>query len=244
MTTEVDPLDSLPSGVKLLLRHLHALIPKKLSDINYPTWKITVLTALEANYLLKYVDGSTEPPPAVITATDKSEKTNPAHAAWKAVDGQIRSCLIAVISPTVQKHVRSYTTASALWTALATRYASISHSHIFQLRDRLHTITKGTKTMAKYLDEVSTIITALDTMNEIIPEKDLVMCVVRGFPLAYSSIKQVVRISPTPVDLATLSSWLKSEEINVDLESKLLLRSRCYGASHRPHRKPELSRRA
>ena len=26
-----------------------------------------------------------------------------------------------------------------------------------------------------------------------------------------------------PVDLATLSSWLKSEEINVDLESKLLL---------------------
>lgn len=115
MTTEVDPLDSLPSGVKLLLRHLHALIPKKLSDINYPTWKITVLTALEANYLLKYVDGSTEPPPAVITATDKSEKTNPGHAAWKAVDCQIRSCLIAVISPTVQKHVRSYTTASTLW---------------------------------------------------------------------------------------------------------------------------------
>ena len=57
MTTEVDPLDfSLSSDVKLLLRHLHALIPKKLSDINYPTWKITVLTALEANYLLKYVD--------------------------------------------------------------------------------------------------------------------------------------------------------------------------------------------
>ena len=74
MTTEVGPLDSLPSGVKLLLRHLHALIPEKLSDINYPTWKITVLTALEANYLLKYVDGSTEQPPAVITATDKSEK--------------------------------------------------------------------------------------------------------------------------------------------------------------------------
>ena len=75
MTTEVDPLDSLPSGVKLLLRHLHALIPKKLSDINYPTWKITVLTALEANYLLKYVDGSTEPPPTVITATDGPRKT-------------------------------------------------------------------------------------------------------------------------------------------------------------------------
>ena len=140
------------------------------------------------------------------------------------MDGQIRSCLIAVISPTVQKHVRSYTTASALWTTLATRYASIFHSHIFQLRDRLHTITKGTKTMAEYLDEVSTIITALDTVNEIIPEKDLVMCIVRGLPSAYSSIKQAVRISPTPVDLATLSSWLKSEEINVDLESKLLLR--------------------
>ena len=98
------------------------------------------------------------------------------------------------------------------------------HSHIFQLRDRLHTITKGTKTMAEYLYEVSTIITALDTVSEIIPEKHLVMCVVRGLPSAYSSTKQAVRISPTPVDLATLSSWLKSEDINVDLESKLLLR--------------------
>ncbi|XP_069143577.1 uncharacterized protein [Solanum lycopersicum] len=78
--------------------------------------------------------------------------------------------------------------------------------------------------MAEYLDKVSTIITALDTVNEIISEKDLIMCVVRGLPSAYSSIKQAVRISPTPVDLATLSSWLKSKEINVDLESKLLLR--------------------
>ena len=78
--------------------------------------------------------------------------------------------------------------------------------------------------MAEYLDEVSTINTALDTVNEIIPKKDLIMCVVRGLPSAYSSIKQAVRISPTLIDLDTLSSWLKSEEINLDLESKLLLR--------------------
>ena len=77
--------------------------------------------------------------------------------------------------------------------------------------------------MAEYLEEVSTIITALDTVNEIIPEKDLVTFVVPGLPSAYSSIKQAVIINPTSVDLTTLSSWLKSEEINVDLEHKLLL---------------------
>ena len=83
----MDPLDSLPSSVKLFLRHLHALIREKLSDINYPTWKITVLTALEANYLLKYVDGSTEPPSALITATEKSEKpirSMPPRKPWMA----------------------------------------------------------------------------------------------------------------------------------------------------------------
>ena len=87
MTTEVDPLDSLPFGVKLLLRHLHALIPKKLSDINYPTWKITVLTALEANYLLKYVDGSTEPPPSIITPRTNQKKPirpMPPRKSWMA----------------------------------------------------------------------------------------------------------------------------------------------------------------
>ena len=44
-----------------------------------------------------------------------------------------------------------------------------------------------------------------------------------GAPISLLLNKQAVCISPTPVDLATLSSWLKSEEINVDLESKLLV---------------------
>ena len=38
--------------------------------------------------------------------------------------------------------------------------------------------------MVEYLDEVSTIITTLDTVNKIISEKDLVMYVVRGIPSA------------------------------------------------------------
>ena len=86
MTTEVDPFDSLPSGVQLLLRHLHALIPEKISDINYPTWKITVLTALEANYLLKYVDGSTEPPQK---NQKKTIRPMPPGKLWMARSGHV-----------------------------------------------------------------------------------------------------------------------------------------------------------
>ena len=47
-----DPLATLPSSVKLLLRNLYDLIPEKLTDHNYPAWSNSVKTALSANLLL------------------------------------------------------------------------------------------------------------------------------------------------------------------------------------------------
>ncbi|VFQ92503.1 unnamed protein product [Cuscuta campestris] len=52
MAAPSDPLASLPSGVKLLLRSLHNLIPEKLTETNYPAWSLDVQTALSANLLL------------------------------------------------------------------------------------------------------------------------------------------------------------------------------------------------
>ncbi|KAM3308887.1 hypothetical protein P3S67_010631 [Capsicum chacoense] len=148
---------------------------------------------------------------------------NPDYLPWMIVDTQIRACLLAVISPSVHKHARGFLTSASLWDALATRYNSVSTAHIFQLRDRLHTLRKGTKTMTQYLDDVASILSDLDTVNEIIPERDVVNAVLRGLPSGYSSLKQHIRLSPVEITLNQLSGWLNAEELNLDMEHKLLL---------------------
>ncbi|VFQ76916.1 unnamed protein product [Cuscuta campestris] len=82
----------------------------------------------------------------------------------------IRACLLAVLSLSVHKHARGFTTSAALWDALAARYNSVSTAHVYQLRDKLHTLRKGTKTMTQYLDDVATILSDLDALKEEIPE--------------------------------------------------------------------------
>ena len=111
---EADLLETLPSGVKLLLRSLHNLIQEKLNDHNYFSWSNSVKTMLFANLLLSWVDGTGVVPPINVTVTDKDRKasteTNPAHMSWALVDSQVHACVLAVISPQIQKYARGFTT--------------------------------------------------------------------------------------------------------------------------------------
>ncbi|VFQ74811.1 unnamed protein product [Cuscuta campestris] len=222
MAAPSDPLASLPSGVKFLLRSLHNLIPEKLTETNYPAWSLNVQTALSANLLLGWIDGHEA---ALAPTISKNDKTvpNPEYTSWTIVDTQIRACLLAVISPSVHKHARGFTTSAALWDDLAARYNSVSTAHVYQLRDKLHTLRKGTKTMTRYLDDMATILSDLDALKEEIPERDVVNAVIRGLPTEYSSFKQNIRMNNTTISLNQLSGWLISEEINLEMENKLSL---------------------
>ncbi|VFQ64815.1 unnamed protein product [Cuscuta campestris] len=163
MAAPLDPLVSLRSGVKLLLRSLHNLIPEKLTETNYPAWSLNVQTTLSANLLLGWIHGHEAAPAPTISKNDKTVP-NPEYTSWTIVGTQIRACLLAVISPSVHKHARGFTTSAALWDALAARYNSVSPAHVYQLRDKLYTLRKGTKTMTQYLDDVATILSDLDAL--------------------------------------------------------------------------------
>ncbi|VFQ60241.1 unnamed protein product [Cuscuta campestris] len=231
MAQHSDPLASFPSGVKLLLRNLHNLIPEKLTNSNYPAWSLNVKTALEANLLLGWIDGHEAVPPKILSK-DGKKNPNPEFQTWTVIDTQIRACLLAVISPSVHKHARNFSTSADLWNALAARYNFVSTAHIYQLRDKLHTLRKGTKTITQYLDEVATILTDLDALNEVILERDVVNAVIRGLPHEYSSFKQNIRMNNENISLNQLSGWLTSKEINLEIEQKLSIADSASGVSH------------
>ncbi|VFQ99485.1 unnamed protein product [Cuscuta campestris] len=179
-----DPMDRLPTGLKLFVRNLQSLTPVKLDDTNYPSCSATVRANLIAHRLLGYVDGSEVPPPPLVldekaAAPSKDEppvmKPNPAYDSWVLVDAQIRACLLAIVSPTVQTHIHALPSSAAIWNHLEQRYNSLSRTHIFQLKERLHSIQKGTDSMQTYLDTVLTIVSSLKLAHEDISEQDIIL---------------------------------------------------------------------
>ncbi|VFQ66954.1 unnamed protein product [Cuscuta campestris] len=226
-----DPLSKLPTDIKLFMRNLHTLVPDKLTDTNYPAWALNVTTALSAHLLFNWVNGDDKAPPEKLQK-DGGQIDNPDFALWTLIDTQIRACLLAILIPSVHKHARGFTSSVSLWAALAARYNSLSEAHIFQLRDRVHTLQKGSKTMTQYLDEMASILSDLDAINEIIPEWDVINAVVRGLPADYSSFKQHVRMNEASLTLAQISGWLGAEELNLEFEQKLTMAESSTGGTH------------
>ncbi|VFQ69872.1 unnamed protein product [Cuscuta campestris] len=129
--TTADPMDHLPTGLKLFVRNLQSLTPAKLDDSNYPSWSATIRANLMAHRLLGYVDGTEPAPPSLLldekAVTSGKEdppvmKANPAYETWLIVDAQIRACLLAIVSHTVQTHIHSLPTSAAIWTHLEQRH--------------------------------------------------------------------------------------------------------------------------
>ncbi|VFQ95078.1 unnamed protein product [Cuscuta campestris] len=214
MAKESDPFDNLPGGLKLFWRNLHSLVPTKLEDNNFPSWSSTVKATLTAHRLLGYVDGTEGAPPPTVpdekATTDKGPvmKANPAYDQWVVIDAQLRASLLALLSPAVQNLVYHCTSAADIWNHLHQRYNSLSRTHIFQLKEQLHNLQKGQSSMQKYLDEVLQIVNSLALAREPIPEQDVILCILRGLPSEYASLKQNIRTNIATVTLNTISAWL------------------------------------
>ncbi|VFQ72196.1 unnamed protein product [Cuscuta campestris] len=230
---ETDPFDSLPGGLRLFLRNLHSLVPIKLDDSNYPSWSSTVKATLQAHRLFGYVDGSVQAPTPTIldekapVSADKQPvlKPNPAYDQWLIIDAQLRASLLALLSPTIQNLVHLCSSAAEIWDHLHTCYNSLSRTHIFQLKEQLNNLHKGHDSMQKYLDSVLGIVSSLALAREPVPEQDIILSVLRGFPSEYASLKQNIGTNITDLTFNKVSSWLLSEELNLQMEQKLHLGS-------------------
>ncbi|VFQ68804.1 unnamed protein product [Cuscuta campestris] len=81
----------------------------------------------------------------------------------------------------------------------------------------------GTDSMQTYLDTVLTIVSSLKLAHEEISEQDIILCVLRGLPADYASLKQNIRTNIATITFNQVSSWLLSEELNLSFEKKLSL---------------------
>lgn len=146
--------DAIPTNTNILL-NINMSNVSKLTATNYLMWSLQVHALLDGHGLAGHLDGSTPMPSQTVLVATVPTK-NPEFTHWHRQNKLIYNALIGAISTPLQPLVSRTTTASQIWTKLASTYAKPSRGHIKQLKTQLKNWIKGYKSIDVYLQGLTT----------------------------------------------------------------------------------------
>ncbi|WVZ23444.1 hypothetical protein V8G54_001988 [Vigna mungo] len=179
----------------------------KLLPSNYLTWKLQVEALLDGYDLLKYPDGSFPASPMIISTTGVPPTPNP--------DRLIYGALLTTLSPEVTSLVSQTTTSHDLWTLLQRTYAKASRSHLKQLKERLHTTSKGTQSITTYMHSLKQTADLLASLGSPVSVEDMTDHVLRGLDDGYRAVIDSVNARDTPILFYDLLEKLPIQELSL-----------------------------
>lgn len=203
-----------PTGALIQFNPTAQLPIKLTGSLNFTTWKAQFELLLFGHDLLGHLDGSLPPPPAH-TMENNKETLNPAHHLWLRQDKLIQTALLASVEPTLASMVATAVSSHAAWTSLHTAYANKSQTRIFSLRDHLLRLTKNSKTVAEYLQEIRTIADELAIAGSPLSIAELIVKVLNGLGPEFNMIASSVRARESPISWEELSGLLLDEELTL-----------------------------
>lgn len=109
---------------------------------------------LEGHDLYGHLDG-TKPTPTTTITRNNWEEVNLAYRLWVHQDRLIQQAMMASVNITVASTVTGASNTQKAWTLLHMSYANKSYTRIYNLRDQLNRVTKDDKTVAEYLQTIS-----------------------------------------------------------------------------------------
>ncbi|WVZ15231.1 hypothetical protein V8G54_012797 [Vigna mungo] len=187
----------------------------KLLPSNYLTWKLQVEALLDGYDLLKYPYGSFPAPPMTISTTGVPPTPNPAYQTWRRQDRLIYGALLTTLSPEVASLVSQTTTSHDLWTLLQRTYAKASCSHLKQLKERLHTASKGTQSITTYMHSPKQTANLLASLGSPVFVEDMTDHVLRGLDNGYRAVIDGVNARDTPILFYDLLEKLLIQELSL-----------------------------
>lgn len=210
----------LPSNLTLLISNPSSFITVKLDSSNYIIWQRQFQNILRANGLIGYVEGSIQRPPMKITDANGKEVPNDAFHSWSVVDGHLLSCLTATLTPGLYTTVLHLSTSHEVWSILEKRFTSLSRSHVHQLKNKLNNVSKKSKPMEEYLEQIKDIANQLALVSASVDDDDLILAALNGLPTDYDPLAITIRAQIGTITMEQASSLLCSESIHIESKAK------------------------
>lgn len=170
----------------------------KLSSSNYLLWKTQFESFLSSQSLLGFINGTTMRPSPTITIRSGdtvSEEVNPEFAKWMRKDQLVIAWLFGSLSEEALRAVYGLHSAQDVWVSLGQKYNKVSATRKLDLQRKLQGMTKGQKSMSKYLGDVKGVCDQLDSIGCAITEQEMIYGALSGLGKEYESICTVIEHS-------------------------------------------------
>ncbi|KAJ8624241.1 hypothetical protein MRB53_032771 [Persea americana] len=201
-----------------LFSNIGNLISIKLDSQNYLLWKSRFLPVLRAHGMVGFVDGTCLCPPEFLLDSTgiPTQDVNPQYLAWIQQDQNVLCWINATLSAAVLAHVVGLKTARDVWLALEKRFASLSRSHIIQLKTQLRSIKKGSQPITEYIQRIKHLADSLAAVLCPVDDEDLIIHTLNGLPSDYGPFKTSIRTRSSPISLEELHVLLLCKELSLE----------------------------
>ncbi|KAL6538966.1 hypothetical protein OROMI_025292 [Orobanche minor] len=184
--------------------------PIKLTASNFSVWSRQVQSTLIGLDLIGYIDG-TLTAPAKFTDT-AGTNPNPLYSIWYRQDQILISALLGSLSDPIQPTISTAVSSREAWTKLQAAYASTTPGRILSLKSQLAKNSRGTRSIAEYLKEMTDIADSLALAGHPVSETDLVSSVITQLGDEYQSVYSALRVRESAITMADLADILQDIE--------------------------------
>jgi hypothetical protein len=193
---------------------------------NWITWKSCLLSILEANTLLKHIEGSAHRPadpdtfPIGYTPNEEEiellEKQEEHLDHYLACEGQAKAQIFLTINSSLMLSLQKLTTAKEVWDTVCAEFEDKPKIIQVDLQQRMHTLKcQESDDVCTHLDTLLEMKERLSSMGMIIDDDDFFNVVLASLPESYDTIMSAVITSAATarhtLSPADLSSIIKSE---------------------------------
>ena len=160
-------------------------VPIKLTRDNFLLWKTQIFPLLNFHDLAHIL---TQDPPISTQLDDQGGIiVSSEYQAWWRQDQQVLSLIVTSLSESVLSCVIRKNTAKEAWSALSSYCSSTNPSRIMHLHNRLHNNSKGTRSVAEFVQEIQRTCDELAAAGHPVQETVSIYALLRGLGPSYSS---------------------------------------------------------
>ncbi|GAV65380.1 UBN2_3 domain-containing protein, partial [Cephalotus follicularis] len=124
----------------------------KLTQNNFLLWETQILSLIESQDLLGFINGQTPAPAREIQGTNEQQITNPDYIVWRKTDRLVKAWITGTLSEEVLGHAVGTETSHNLWTVLTKAFSQTSEAREFELHSKMQFHLKtDTMSIADYL---------------------------------------------------------------------------------------------
>lgn len=126
------------------------MVTIKLTSTNYLLWKNQMVSILDCQDMLYFVDGYKTPPPPQILDNSNKEVPNPVYTSWHSNDQRLQTLLLSSLIEESMAQFLGCTYSHVIWLALESAFSQSSKSHELRLKDDIQLMKKGPRSITEY----------------------------------------------------------------------------------------------